>query len=275
MFSSLLITLREGLEAALILAIIISFLGRTGEGSRRRYVWLGAAGAAALSAVAGAALFAAGGSLPEEAAEVFEVAATFSAAILLTYMIVWMRNNGGGIKAGLESRVGARAASPAALALLSFTAVGREGLETALFLFASAASASAAVTLTGGLAGLGLAAIAGAALYRGSLRLDLKVFFNVTGVLLILFAAGLISHSIHEVEEMGAVAAPLSEPLWDTGALLGHEEGPGAVLKSLFGYRSDPSLLQVLAYWSYLLMMAGLFFRPGLSRLAGAREGSA
>jgi high-affinity iron transporter len=275
-FSSLLITLREGLEAALILAVVISFLKRADGDHLTRYVWYGVAAAAVVSIAAGGALFALGGSLSDEAGEIFEIAATFSAAALLTYVILWMRKNGRNLKAGLEDRTRtASTASPLALAVLSFAAVGREGLETALFLFASASSATPAATLLGGITGLTIATAAGIALYRGTVNLNLKVFFGVTGVLLILFAAGLLSYAIHELEELGYVTGALAEPVWDTSPVLSHEGGAGAMLKAMFGYRANPSLLQVIVYWSYLAAMSWLYFRPQPDRLREVGQGNA
>lgn len=263
MFSSLLITLREGLEAALILAVVISFLRRSGRGELTRNVWQGVALAVALSILAGAVLFTVGGALSEEASEIFEIVATISAVALLTYVIIWMRRNGRNLKAGLEDKTRqASAASPMALAFLSFAAVGREGLETALFLFASTSTATPAATFIGGMIGLAIAVVAGVALYRGTVRLNLRAFFGVTGVLLILFAAGLISYAIHEIEELGYVPAFLAAPLWDTGFLLDHRQGLGAILKAMFGYFANPSLLQVTVYWTYLTAMMWLYFRP-------------
>lgn len=275
MFASLLITLREGLEAALILAVVISLLRRSDGGNLVRYVWYGVAAAAAVSLIAGGLLFTVGGSLSERANEIFEVVATLSAVALLTYVILWMRSNGKNMKEGIENRTRlASAASPAALTLLAFAAVGREGLETALFLFASSSTASPASTLIGGIAGLAIATVVGVALYRGTIRLNLRVFFGVTGVLLIFLAAGLLSYAVHEIEELGYVAAPLSEPVWDTGSILSHESGVGAVLKAMFGYRADPSMLQVIVYWTYLLAMGWLFFRPQETLLRRVPEAS-
>lgn len=274
MFTSLLITLREGLEAALILAVVISFLMRSDGGHLVKHVWYGAVAAALASLAAGGLLFAIGGSLSDEAGTVFEVVATFAAAVLLTYMIFWMRNNGRSLKSGLEDKArSAKSTSPLALTLLAFAAVGREGLETALFLFATAASSSAWSALTGGVAGLVIAAVAGVALYRGSVRLNLRTFFGVTGFLLILFAGGLLSYAIHEAEELGIVAASFAQPLWDTSAFLSHESGAGAILKALFGYRANPSLLQVIAYWTYLTTMSWFYFRPHSMPLQGVTDG--
>jgi high-affinity iron transporter len=178
-------------------------------------------------------------------------------------MIVWMRSHGGELKSGLEQRAGRAlgASSPLALAALAFAAVGREGLETVLFLFASVSSAGLPATLIGGSAGLALAAAAGFALYQGSSRLNLKTFFAATGVLLIVFAAGIIAHVLGEAGELGLPAA-LTSPAWDTGAWLSDASGFGAVLKALFGYQAAPSLIQIIGYWAYLGAMAWLYLRP-------------
>lgn len=277
MLTALLITLREGLEAALIIAVVISFLNRMGEGSRSRYVWLGAGAAAGLSAVAGVILFLVSGEMPEEAGEIFEIAVTVLAVGVLTYMVLWMRSHGSEVRGELEhkTRRAARAASPLALAALAFAAVGREGLETVLFLFASVSSSGVLETIGGGGIGIALAVAAGAGLYRGSSRLNIRLFFNVTGVLLIIFAAGILSSALHELEAAGLPAA-LVEPVWDSGGLLADDSGAGAVFKALLGYEASPSLVQIISYWSYIAVMAWLYIKPlAGQRLAAAGEGKA
>lgn len=275
MLTALLITLREGLEAALILAVVISFLTRMGETGLRRFVWLGAGSAAGLSAAAGLILFLLSGELSGEAGEVFEIAMTVVAVGVLTYMVMWMRGHGGEVRGKLQLKTekAARAASPLALTVLAFAAVGREGLETVLFLFASVSSGGSVATAAGGAVGLVLAAAAGIGLYRGSSRLNIRVFFNVTGILLIIFAAGILSYALHELEEAG-LPSLLVEPVWDTGSILSDDGGAGAVLKTLFGYEATPSLLQIAGYWSYLGLMFWLYLRPFSGRkLAAAEEG--
>lgn len=267
MLTALLITLREGLEAALILAVVISFLTRMDAAGMRRYVWLGAWAAAGLSAAAGLLLYLLSGGLSGEVGEIFEIAMTVTAVGVLTYMVMWMRGHGGEVRGHLERKTekAARAASPLALAALAFAAVGREGLETVLFLFASVSSGGFLATTAGGATGLALAAVAGVGLYRGSSRLNIKVFFNVTGILLIIFAAGILSYALHELEEVG-LPSLLVEPVWDTGAVLSDEGGAGAVLKTLFGYTATPSLLQIAGYWTYLGLMCWLYLRPYSAR---------
>ncbi len=209
MLTALFITIREGLEAALIISLVLSFLKRAGEMAGSRFVWLGVGAAVATSVIAGVALFLAADELSGEVGEIFETSVTLLAVTILTYMIFWMRSHGGKLKGGLEQQAGhaMSASSPLALTVLAFAAMGREGLETVLFLFASASNAGLPETLVGGAAGLALAAAAGLALYRGSSRLNLKLFFRTTGILLIVFAAGIISHMLGDAGELDLPAS--------------------------------------------------------------------
>lgn len=277
MYSSMLIMLREGLEASLIIAVVVTFLVRSGEQRLIRYVWGGVAAALLLSLTAGSALFAFSSSLGEEAAEIFEVGGTLLAVAVLTYVIIWMRNHGAAMKGGLEqkARTAAGASTPLAVSILAFAAVGREGLESVLFLFANASSSSVMATMSGAVVGLLLALLAGFLVFKGGSRLNLRLFFTVTGVMLILFGAGILSYALHEMAEMGLVPQSLDRPVWDTGSLLTHKEGAGAILKSTFGYYATPSLVQVVAYWTYLTAMLWLFFRPAITRyFAAVRQGT-
>jgi len=148
-----------------------------------------------------------------------------------------------------------------ALGLLAFVAVGREGLETALFMFAAVQAASSHGTTLGGVLGLGAAVLLGYLLYRGTYRMNLRVFFNVTSILLLLFAAGLLAHGIHELHE-AALIAPIIEHVWDTNALLSESSTLGSFLKALFGYNGNPSLVEVLAWAAYLTLVGWAYFRP-------------
>jgi high-affinity iron transporter len=138
-----------------------------------------------------------------------------------------------------------------ALGLLAFSAVGREGLETALFLVGSFQASGAAAGATGALTGLAVAVALGYALHSGSLRLNIQRFFQVSGALLVVFGAGLLAYSIHELIEAGLVPA-LVENIWDTNGVLDDKTGVGLMLKSLLGYNGNPALTEVLAYVSYL-----------------------
>jgi len=259
---ALLLGLREGLEAALILGIVLGLLHRTGNGAYARFVWVGAAAAGALSLAVAAVLFVLGRRLEGAAEAVFEGAMMFLAAGLLTWMIFWMQRQGRAMRSNLEGEI-RRALTQRqrwGLAGLAFVAVAREGLELALFLTAAALSTSEGLVALGGLAGVLGAGLLGWGLYASTVRLDVRRFFDLSGALLLLFAAGLVAHGVHEFNEVRWIPAVL-EPLWNVNGVL-DENGPlGAVLKALFGYNGNPSLSEVLSYFFYLAIVAGLLLR--------------
>lgn len=262
MAQSFLITLREGLEAALIIGIILAYLTRTGNRDRFGNVWQGVGLAVALSLLAGALLFLLGGEFSGRAEEIFEGLAMFAAVGVLSYMVIWMKKQAVNIKVHLEAQVRSAVArgSALALALLAFVVVGREGLETALFMFAAVKTSTPLQSTVGGLVGLGVAVALGYVLYRGSRWLNLRSFFNVTGVLLILFAGGLLAHGIHELQE-AAIFPVFIEHVWDINPILNERTGIGSFLKGVFGYNGNPSLLEVVAYVGYLFGAVWYFFR--------------
>lgn len=267
MAASLLITLREGLEAALIVGIILAYLAKTGNRARSGPVWVGTVGAVVMSVLAGGLIFLTAGSIEGRAEELFEGTAMLTAAGVLTYMIFWMRRQAINIKAHLQAQVNTALESGSALALglLAFVAVGREGIETALFMFAATKAASPFAATVGGLLGLAAAAVLGYLLYRGTYRLNLRAFFNVTSVLLLLFAAGLLAHGLHEFHE-AAVIPPVIEEVWDLNPILSESSTLGGFLKALFGYNGNPSLVEVLAWGGYLVVVGWAYFRPPTRR---------
>jgi high-affinity iron transporter len=267
MAASFLITLREGLEAALILGIILAYLTRTGNRDRAGSVWVGTGAAVLLSLLAGGMIFLTAGSIEGRAEEIFEGVAMFTAAAVLTYMIFWMRRQAINIRAHLQAQVNTALQSGSALALglLAFVAVGREGIETALFMFAAARTTSPSATTAGGLLGLAAAALLGYLLYRGTYRLNLRAFFNVTSILLLLFAAGLLAHGLHEFHE-AAIIPPVIEHVWDINPILDENSTLGSFLKALFGYNGNPSLVEVLAWAGYLALVGWAYFRPATAR---------
>jgi len=276
---ALLLGLREGLEAAIILGIVVGLLQRTGNGAYARFVWVGAAAAGALSLAVAAVLFVLGRRLEGAAEAVFEGAMMFLAAGLLTWMIFWMQRQGRAMRSNLEGEI-RRALTQRqrwGLAGLAFVAVAREGLELALFLTAAALSTSEGLVALGGLAGVLGAGLLGWGLYASTVRLDVRRFFDVSGALLLLFAAGLVAHGVHEFNEVRWIPAVV-EPLWNVNGVL-DENGPlGAVLKALFGYNGNPSLSEVLSYLAYLASVAALLLRgrarPRPAAPAAAIEGA-
>ncbi|HXF97407.1 MAG TPA: FTR1 family protein [Gaiellaceae bacterium] len=207
------VTLREGFEASLIVAIVLAFLARSGRRDGFRAVWAGALAAIALSVAAASALIVVGRELEGAAGAAFEGAAMLAAAGLLTWMVFWMRRQARSLRRDLEAQVERALAegSSFALALTAFVAVLREGMETALFLNGALKGAGALVSGASGAAGLAAAIALGYLFYRGSARLDLRRFFTVTSALLLLLAAYLLAGGLHELAECGAI--PESEPL--------------------------------------------------------------
>lgn len=200
------IVLREAFEASLVLGIVFAFLDKSGQREEHgRAVWMGTAWAIGLSVVMGAIFFATVGELEGTAEAVYEGTAMLIAAVVVTWMVFWMRKQARTIGGALRSQVGQAVAAGGGLGLaaVAFIAVAREGLETALFLFVSVGDDGVLPTVIGGAAGLAVAIALGVGLYRGSLKLDLRRFFQVTGLLVIAFAAYLLAGGLHELGEAG------------------------------------------------------------------------
>jgi high-affinity iron transporter len=267
MGAAFVIALREGIEAALIVSIVLAYLKQLGRTDRSHLVWWGTGIAVALSAIVGTIIFSVGAEFEGTAEEVFEGLVTLTAVGVLTWMIFWMRRQGARIKSELQQKVDtALTAGGLALAAIAFFAVLREGVETALFLFAAAegtAVEGGGVTaqLLGAVLGLGLAVLLGVLLYRGGIRMNLRTFFKVTGVILVVVAAGLFAYSVHELQEAGWLPF-LESPAFDLSATLPDDEGIGAVLRGLVGYNADPTVLEVVAWATYLVVVGTLYLRP-------------
>lgn len=275
MFSSFIITLREGLEAALIVSLVLAAVSKAGAAGLVRSIWYGVISAVGVSLVSGLAFTLIVGSLPEKVEETVAGVASLVAVAVLTFMVFWMRGQAGGMAKEMDARVAGAAAvgSGWALGLLAFSAVLREGLETALFLFASLKSASPLTAGLGAAFGLVAAVALGYALFRGSVSLDLGAFFRVTGLVLVVVGAGLLAAGIHELQGVGIVPVGVAH-LWDAGGILDDGAGVGAVLHGLLGYNAAPNLVEVVAYWVYLAVVGFLFLRPGGKRI-GHRGGGA
>ena len=207
------VVLREGFEASLVVGIVLAFLDRTGRRDGFTAVWVGVAAALALSLAVGIGLFAAGAELEGRSEAIFEGVVMLAAAGLLTWMIFWMRNRARTLRTEIEGRTQAAldAGSAVGLGLVVFLGVGREGGETALFLFSSVEGSSGIVSLVGAIVG-GVAAVSlGYLFYRGSHRLNLRTFFTATSALLLVFAGYLLATGLHELAEAGVI--PESEAL--------------------------------------------------------------
>jgi high-affinity iron transporter len=256
MLGSLVIMVREGLEAALIVSIVLAYLRQVGASRRRGEVWLGVLAAALMSVLAALALRAVGAEFEGTGEQLFEGVTMVVAAGVLTWMIFWMARQARLLKGELQRSVDQALAGTARLGLflLAFVAVLREGIETALLLNAAAYGSTPLQTLVGAVLGLAIAVTLAVLLYAGSLRLDLRLFFSATGVLLLLFAAGLLARGVAEFQEAGLLPTVI-EHLWNTRGLLDESSVLGSVLRSLFGYAESPSLLEALAYFGYLVIV--------------------
>jgi high-affinity iron transporter len=269
--SGLLTGLREGVEAALIVSIILAYLAKTGNQRHFSTIWLGAGAAIAVSVVIGLILFVTIGGFEAPAEQIFEGFAMILAASVVTWMLFWMRRTAANIKGELHASVDRALVEGGVigLAVLAFTAVIREGIETAVFLMgqATAAGNEALSTLLGALVGLAIAVVIGFAIYRGARVLNLRTFFQWTGIALIFIAAGLLSHGIHEFVEAGWITIGTGTA-FDISAVLPHEpdEGSlgvvGSILRALFGYTSSPEWITLIAWVTYVVVVLFLYLRP-------------
>jgi high-affinity iron transporter len=255
MLSSYLLSLREGLEAALIIGIVLGALRQARRNELSSAMWAGAGCAALLSLLSAILLTRLGLELKDPAEAIFEGITMLLAAAILTWMIFWMNQRARNMKNELESGVQrAWQTGKSSLFGLAFLSVLREGVELALFLTAATFTSSAAQTILGGLLGLGTAILLGWSFFATSVRLDLRRFFQVTGMLLVLFAAGLVARSVGELVLVGWIPA-LVDHIWDLSILVSSESLLGQTLGALFGYSADPSLMQVLAYCAYFVVV--------------------
>ena len=252
MLPSYLLTLREGLEAALIIGIVLGALRKTKKETLVPTVWMGTFSAIAISAISGFALTQLGLSLEGAAEKIFEGSTMLIAAAILTWMIFWMQRQARTLRNDLENDVQQAASNTGKRALfaLAFFSVLREGIELALFLTAATFASDAQQTLLGAALGFISAILLGWVLFASTLRLDLTRFFKITSVLLILFAAGLVAHGVHEFNEVGWIPS-IVEHLWDLNPILDENGTFGAMLQALFGYNGNPSLTEVVAYLAY------------------------
>ncbi len=275
MAGAFLIALRDGLEAALIVGIICAHLVKLGRRDALPKVIIGAALAALLSLVIGIVIVNTIGRLDHRLQATLEGLAAVAAVVIMTRMLFWMRRQGRAIKGELESQVSAALAQGSTRALIGlvFIAVIREGLEMTLFFLAIIASESGDATsaIIGGVLGLAVAMGLGWAIFAAGIRINLSRFFTVTAILLIFVAAGLVVYAINEFTEAGWL--PVFTPLFDFSGILPQSSPLGSVLTGMFGYRAQPTGLQIAAYLLYLVPVLFLYlsdWRPSFRRRAVA-----
>ena len=275
MIASFLLALREGLEAALIVGLTIGVLTKMNRREQTPAVWAGVGVATAVSLIVALVLNRVGAAFEGRAEYIFEGVTMFLASAVLTWMIFWMARQGRQVQNELQTDVKTALAKGGRWGLfaIAFFAVVREGIETALFLTAAAMTSSAQQVLIGGLAGLAAAAILGWLLFATAVRLNLRRFFQVTSILLILFAAGLMAHGIHEFNEAGLIPG-IIEHVWDMNHILDENSAVGITLKALFGYNGNPSLTEILGYVGYYVAIF-LGLRQAERRTVVMREAAA
>ena len=272
MLANALIGLREGLEASLIVSILIAYLVRTGRRDALPRIWAGVAAAVSLSLLAGAVLTWTSASLSFRAQELLGGTLSIIAVGFVTWMVFWMRRAARSLKGDLEGKVeGALGAGGTALVAVAFLAVAREGLETALFLWAAAqSSGSGPVPLTGALLGLAAAVALAWLLYTRAVKLDLGRFFTVTGALLIVVAAGVLSYGIHDLQEAQFLPG-LSSLAFDVSAQVPPGSWYATLLKGTINFNPVTTWLQAVAWLAYLVPVGLLYLRPSRPSRPAAR----
>jgi high-affinity iron transporter len=257
MLATLVIFLREGVEASMIVAILLAYLNRIGHREYFRDVFLGVGAALILAAAGGAVAYETIRSYDGSRVQtIFETVTYLVAAAVLTYMTFWMRKHARSLSKELRARADAALDGRArwGLALLAFQAVGREGLETVVFTLAIIFSTSTAGALGGAAIGLAGSLVIAFVIYRLGHRLNLGRFFTVIGLLLMVFAAGLLADAVENLQQLGWLPV-LTTPMWHSARLLSEDSSFGDVLHSFFGYSDAPTPLQLLVYAGYLAIV--------------------
>jgi len=254
MLAQFILTLREGLEAVLIVAIVAAYLRKIGKNDLRKYLWLGGGLAIVASVVLSVIFWTLYGFAESFVGLWFEAFAMFTATAVLTYMIFWMAENARKIKGELQEKVDIAISSGQlfGISAVAFTSVLREGVETILFLSAAAAI-SFVETAVGAALGLFAALVVSIFLIRGTMKLDWRRFFLYTSVLLLLFASGITMHGAEALQELG-VLPPIIEHVYDVSAVLPEDSVVGSVLHVFIGYHDAPSLLILLVQIAYLVV---------------------
>lgn len=267
MFANYLIGLREGLEAALVVSILVAYLHRTGRQEHLRPVWVGVGLAVALSLGIGALLtFTQHGLDTFKAQETFGGVLSIVAVAFVTWMIFWMRRTAKNMRAELQGRLdSALQGGAVAIVATAFVAVAREGVETALFVWTAAKAVdSTTAPLAGAFLGIATASLLAYLLYTRALHLNLATFFTWTGAGLIVVAAGVLAYGVQDLTEAGYLTGSLfTRPLFDVSAQVPPGSWYGVLLRGTVNFRPDPAVAQVLVWAAYLGTCMTLFFRPG------------
>ena len=264
MISNFLIGLREGLEAALVVSILITYLVRTERRNNIKYVWIGVFSAVALSLAFGALLTFTSLSLHfnEEAEETFAGSMSVIAVALVTWMIVWMRNAGKKMNAELEGKLeNAIVGGAITVAAMAFASVAREGIETTLFFFSAVQAAGSTVApVIGFTLGILAASAVGLLIYRRAIKINMRRFFSVTSYFLILVAAGVLSYGVSDLAEAGIVPVNLGTA-FDLSATISEDSWFGALAKGIFNFNAETSWLSAITWMVYVAFAVWLYNR--------------
>ncbi|MCX5400704.1 iron uptake transporter permease EfeU [Streptomyces sp. NBC_00102] len=266
MFGNYLIGLREGLEASLIVCILIAYLVKTGRRDALRPVWAGIAVAVLIALGFGCALTYGSQEMTFQAQEALGGSLSIVAVGLVTWMVFWMRRTARHLKSELHGKLeSALRMGTFTLVVTAFLAVGREGLETALFVWASVQASSDGThrPLIGVILGLATAVVLGYLFYRGAVRIDLAKFFTWTGAMLVVVAAGVLAYGVHDLQEADFLGG-LNNLAFDIHTAIPVDSWYGSLLKGVFNFQPDPTVVQVVVWLLYLVPVLALFlFFPG------------
>ncbi|MFE4537733.1 iron uptake transporter permease EfeU [Streptomyces scopuliridis] len=278
MFGNYLIGLREGLEASLVVCILVAYLVKTERRDALRPIWLGIGAAVVIALGFGFGLEFGSQELTFEAKEALGGSLSVLAVALVTWMVFWMRRTARHLKTELHGRLDAALQmGTGALVATAFLAVGREGLETALFVWASvrASSDGSHAPLIGVLLGIASAVVLGWLFYRGALRINLAKFFTWTGGMLVIVAAGVLAYGVHDLQEARFLGG-LSTKAFDISTTIPPDSWYGTLLKGVFNFQPDPTVLQVIVWCLYLVPTLALFLAPvGLGPVSGGQGAEA
>ncbi|MFF7990831.1 iron uptake transporter permease EfeU [Kitasatospora xanthocidica] len=261
MFGNYLIGLREGLEASLVVCILIAYLVKTARKDKLPPVWLGVGSAVVLSMAFGAVLQFGSSQLTFEAQEALGGSLSIISVGLVTWMVFWMRRTARHLKTELHGKLDAALAmGTTALVVTSFLAVGREGLETALFIWSAVQATNDGWNpLVGAALGLLTSVVLGWLFYRGALKINLAKFFTWTGAMLVVVAAGVLAYGVHDLQEAGWLPG-LHSVAFDISSTIPKDSWYGTLLKGVFNFQPDPTVLQLVVWLAYLVPTLAVFF---------------
>lgn len=251
MFQNFLIGLREGLEAALVVGLLLAYVRKTGKAHLVPKIWMGVLAAVGVSLGFGALLTFGPRGLTFEAQEAIGGSLSIIAVGFVTWMIFWMAENSKHLSRELGQKIDAAQASTATVVVIAALAVGREGLETALFLWAASQSAgSGAMALVGALLGIIIAIALAWLIMRGVLKLNLATFFRYTGIFLIFIAAGVLAYGVHDLQEAGLLPG-LHHLAFDLSHIIAPTSLVGTLLKGIFNFSPATTWLEAGAWLMY------------------------